>query len=96
VLRKLETLSTDEQQMIEGMLKQPELAPAVELAQKFICLVRQRQPEQLDSWLEQAKTSHLVPMVRFAQSLQEDYDAVRAGVTLSTSNGPVDGSKHEK
>jgi transposase len=30
-------------------------------------------------------------MVRFAQSLQEDYDAVKAGVTLSTNNGPVEG-----
>jgi transposase len=29
--------------------------------------------------------------VRFAQSLREDYDAVKAGVTLSTSNGPVEG-----
>jgi transposase len=91
VLRHPETLETDEQQVIERLVKQPELATAVELAQGFIHLVRQRQPEQLDIWLEQAKESHLAPMVRFAQSLREDYDAVRAGVTLSTSNGPVEG-----
>jgi transposase len=41
--------------------------------------------------LEQAKQSHLAPFVRFAQSLREDYDPLRAGVTLSTSNGPVEG-----
>jgi transposase len=29
--------------------------------------------------------------MRFARSLREDYDAVRAGVTFSTSNGPVEG-----
>ncbi|HEY9696859.1 MAG TPA: ISL3 family transposase, partial [Trichocoleus sp.] len=51
VLRQPETLNTDEQQLIEGMVKQLELATAVELAQRFICLVRQRQPQQFDIWL---------------------------------------------
>jgi transposase len=91
VLRRPETLEPDEQQVIERLAKQPEFATAVGLAQRFTSLVRQRQPEQLDIWLEPAKQSHLAPFVRFAQSLREDYDPLRAGVTLSTSNGPVEG-----
>jgi transposase len=72
VLRRPETLEPDEQQVIERLAKQPEFATAVGLAQRFTSLVRQRQPEQLDIWLEQAKQSHLAPFVRFAQSLRED------------------------
>jgi transposase len=53
--------------------------------------VRTRQPEQLDLWLAQADNSILSPFRNFAKSLREDYDAVKAGVTLSVSNGPVEG-----
>jgi len=35
----------------------------------------------------QADCSTLSPFRRFAQSLREDYDAVKAGVTMSISNG---------
>jgi transposase len=69
----------------------PELAEAIKLAQDFASVVRQRQPEQLDSWLTQAENSILSHFRRFAKSLREDYDAVKAGVTLSVSNGSVEG-----
>jgi transposase len=32
-----------------------------------------------------------VALQRFARRLREDYDAVKAGVTLPWSNGPVEG-----
>nr|WP_322716390.1 hypothetical protein [Nostoc sp. ChiQUE02]MDZ8229261.1 hypothetical protein [Nostoc sp. ChiQUE02] len=51
--------------------------------------MRTRQPEQLDFW--QTENSILSPFHNFAKSLYEDYDAVKAGVTLSVSNGPVEG-----
>jgi transposase len=41
--------------------------------------------------LERASQSDLSPFRRFAQSLREDYDAVKAGVTLSASNGRTEG-----
>ncbi len=53
--------------------------------------MRQRQPEQFDLWLKEAVHSKLIPFQRFAQSLREDYDAVKAGVTLPISNGAVEG-----
>jgi transposase len=33
----------------------------------------------------------LVPLRRFATGLRADYDAVKAGLTLRWSNGPVEG-----
>ncbi len=91
VLRQPVTLECDQQQMIQKLVEQPELATAIALAQGFTDLVRRQQPEYLDAWLEQAQHSHLAPFVRFAQSLREDYDALKAGVTITTSNGPVEG-----
>ena len=54
-------------------------------------LVRQRQPEHLDPWLERASTSALEAVRRFTSGLREDYAAVKAGVTLPWSSGPVEG-----
>jgi transposase len=49
--------------------------------------VRQRLPLELDAWLDKAKNSSVSLLRRFALGLESDYDAVLAGVTLSTSNG---------
>src|SRR5262249_11800940 len=58
------------------------LAEAIALSQDFAELLRQRQPEKLESWLERAAQSTLQAFERFAASLREDYEAVKAGVTL--------------
>jgi transposase len=71
--------------------QQAEVAEAIDLARDFAQLVRQRQPERLDAWLERATTSVLQALQRFAKGLYEDYDAVKAGVTLPWSTGPVEG-----
>ena len=68
-----------------------ELAKAIELSQDFAELLRQRQPEKLDGWLERAAQSALKAFERFATGLREDYEAVKAGVMLPWSTGPVEG-----
>src|SRR5262249_2066725 len=68
-----------------------EVAEAIDLAQDFTQIVRQRQPEALDSWLERASTSALEAVRRFTSGLRDDYAAVKAGVTLPWSSGPVEG-----
>src|SRR4029453_3453357 len=57
----------------------------------FTSLVRQRQPERLDPWLQRATTSAVDAVRRFATGLYEDYEAVKAGVTLPWNSGPVEG-----
>jgi transposase len=92
VLRKPESQLPEDEQLIALLTAQhPDLAEAIELAQGFAQIVRQRQPEQLDPWLTQALMSNLTAFCRFAKGLREDYDAVKAGVTMSVSNGPVEG-----
>ena len=53
--------------------------------------MRERQHALLDDWLEQASASGLGALRNFAASLRRDYAAVKAGVTLEWSNGPVEG-----
>jgi transposase len=68
-----------------------DLHSAIELAQQFAVLVRQHLPLELDAWLDKAKNSSVCLLQSFALSLESDYNAVKAGVTLLTSNGPVEG-----
>jgi transposase len=81
----------DRHQLTQLTQQSPELAEAVALAQDFASLVRQRQPTQIDPWLARAATSALPPFRRFAKGLREDYAAVKAGVTLPWSQGPIEG-----
>jgi transposase len=67
------------------------VAEAIDLAQDFTQLVRQRQPERLDAWLQRSTSSTLEALQRFASGLREDYEAVKAGVTLPWSTSPVEG-----
>jgi transposase len=91
LLRHTETLRSQEQQLVQRLVQHSQLAATITLAQDFAQLVRQRQSEQFDRWLERAEQSQIAPFERFARSLKEDYDAVKAGVTLETSNGQVEG-----
>ncbi|MEP0924831.1 transposase [Leptolyngbya sp. ST-U4] len=92
VMQKFERLKANDQQLI-SLLKNrsPELSEAIELAQDFTDIVRQRTPQNLEAWLERAISSKISPIRRFALRLREDYDSVKAGVTFSVSNGPVEG-----
>jgi transposase len=53
--------------------------------------VRQRQPGRFDGWLVQAADSAISALQRFAKGLRDDYEAVKVGMTLPWSNGPVEG-----
>ena len=92
VLRRPEGQDDDEAaQLAQLKAQHPEVAAAIAFAQDFARLVRERQPDQLDPWLARAAESSLVPLQRFAKGLRDDDDAVKAGVTLPWSNGPVEG-----
>jgi len=79
------------QQRTQLHAQDTEVAEAINLAQDFAPLVRQRQPAPLDPWLVRATTSTLEALRRFAHGLHDDYAAVKAGVTMPWSNGPVEG-----
>jgi len=79
------------QQLTQLHAQDPEVAKAIDLAQDFTQMVRQRQPASLDPWLQRASTSTVEAIQRFAMGLSEDYGAIKAGVTLPWSSSPVEG-----
>jgi transposase len=89
--RETKRTDTETQQLTALRAQQVEVAEAMDLAQDFATLVRQRQSTQLDPWLQRATTSAVDAVRRFATGLYEDYEAVKAGVTLPWSSGPVEG-----
>ncbi len=89
--RTAKRTEAEAQQLAQLHAQDPAVAEAIDLAQDFVQLVRQRQPAHLDPWLQRAATSPLEALRRFAQGLYEDYDAVNAGVPVPWSNGPVEG-----
>jgi len=89
--RAAKRTEAEAQQLAQLREQQAEVTEAIDLAQEFTQLVRQRQPESLDPWLQRASTSTVEALRRFAAGLYEDYAAVKAGVTLPWSTGPVEG-----
>lgn len=69
----------------------PDLNKAVELAEEFSQLLRERKAEGFEPWLMKALKSTLKSFQAFAKSLFEDYAAVRASMVLEVSNGMVEG-----
>jgi transposase len=92
VVRRADQRTAVESQQLTQLRAQPgELVEAITLTEDFVQLIRQRQGEHLDPWLERAAQSTLGVFQRFAQGLRDDYAAVKAGMTLPWSTGPVEG-----
>jgi transposase len=68
----------------------PVIAHAYSLVQTFAMLVRQRAGVALNQWLDDVAASGITELKTFAQGLQHDYAAVKAGLTLEWSNVLVD------
>ncbi|MEO1509202.1 MAG: ISL3 family transposase [Cyanobacteria bacterium J06633_23] len=94
VLQRPDTLTDKQKTLLECLTQRSELSGMIRLTQGFIDLVRQRLPKQLDSWLEKAKNSTVKAFQSFAKGIEDDYDAVKAGLTLDVSNGPVEGQNN--
>jgi transposase len=64
---------------------------SVSLAQEFAVMVRERQHEKLEHWLERAEASGQTALRSFAGGIRRASDAVEAALRLPYSNGPVEG-----
>jgi transposase len=84
---------TDEQVAYLAQLCESDatIATAHRVTQDFLCMVRARQGERLDAWIEVAAECEIAELRRFALGLRDDYAAVRAGLTRTESNGQTEG-----
>jgi transposase len=92
LLRNPSDLEPDERVFVAALGQRcPEAACAGELAQGFLAIVRQRDHDALDPWVEQAERSDLPELRGFAVGLRRDWAAVSAGLELPWSNGQTEG-----
>lgn len=69
----------------------PELREAHDLFQRFRAILRERRPENLPRWIEQASVSSFPSFRRLAKTFTADLKAVMAGVEHEWSTGKVEG-----
>lgn len=92
LLKQTEDLPPQRQAFIERLCQLcPQAKEVQRMAREFRELVRERQPEALDRWLEAAKGSGVAEMEGFAEGLIQDYEAVRAALTHEWSSGQTEG-----
>jgi len=58
----------------------------------FAAMMTGRHGDRLDAWITTAEHDTLPPLAAFAHNLRRDLDAVRNGLTLPYSSGPVEGN----
>lgn len=95
ILGQDEGLADDEATVWQRLQQHEGVAQVRALARQFAALVRERQLDRLDPWLDACRTGSIEEMATFAVALTRDDDAVRAALTLPWSNGPVEGHVHK-
>jgi transposase len=91
-LAQPENLDMQEQEKVRQLRQShPEVNLAYDLVQQFAQMLRTRTGEQLDNWLERARDSQIRELQSFVTGVERDKEAVKAGLTLPTNNGLVEG-----
>jgi transposase len=93
LIRPPEELDEPQKQELRRLCQaSSQIEKAYHLAQSFGSMLRQRQgKERLEGWLQEVSRSDLPELQQFAAGIQRDKAAVQAGLSLSYSNGPVEG-----
>jgi transposase len=86
-----DTRTVDEQTLWSQLQQNTELVQVQALVQQGREMIRQCHPEVLDPWLQACQSSGIVELKNFVSVLQQDYEAVKAALTLPWSTGPVEG-----
>ena len=93
IMRPIDKLTDDQQAELERLCALcPDLAAIRDLARGFTDLVRTRGGDRLTTWVEQAEHGTIAEIRSFASGLRKDWDAVKAGLTMSWSSGAVEGA----
>src|SRR2546429_2658237 len=91
--RKDADLKAAEQETLRQLRQaSPHLEIAYQLVKAFLHMARERRGEELDAWLGAVQASHLEAFQPFVTGVQQDKDAVFAGLSLPWSNGPLEGN----
>jgi transposase len=92
LLKEEKDLKEEERGFIDQLTRLcPEVKKARELAERFQKMIKQREVDELDGWIEEARASQIKEMVGFAEGLKKDRKAVGGTLQYEWSNGQVEG-----
>jgi transposase len=92
IVKKPPDVDEDEKAALVRMMDaDPQVALGVDLARQFLTMVRHRQADRLDPWMESVKASGIPALVSFVNGLQKDLAAVRNALRYVWSNGQTEG-----
>jgi transposase len=86
-----ETLDEKEMMALRRICQEPAIERVYSLAQEFVEMIRQRVAEMLDPWLNACQQSGVTNLQTFAEGIRKDYDAIRAALETTWSNGQTEG-----
>ena len=90
--KPFEELDEEKQNYLRAFYKRcPQANQASQLARKFKEMTDKLKKKKLSPWIKCVKESGIPALKNFAIGLVKDYDAVKAAVSLSWSNGQVEG-----
>ena len=94
VYRKLEDVKLITKNQKDAILKTyPELAGLYELIKEFHRIVFSKKAEELDNWIENAKSFSGIPgIISFAEGIIQDKGAVKNAILYDYNNGLAEGS----
>jgi len=91
VLRDPEELEATEKTILDHLRGDGVMARVHDLAQSFQMMVRQRQANLFDSWIQACGEAEAAELKNFATSLRREESAIRAALSEEWSTGPVEG-----
>ncbi|MEW2064901.1 transposase [Streptomyces sp. NPDC007002] len=87
------TLTEEEKLHRKAVLDRcPKLASAAELTSSFAEMLTTLSGDRLPEWITEATDANLPGISSFAVGLNNDFDAVTAGLTTDWNSGPVEGA----
>lgn len=91
-LKEKEKLKDEEREMREKLLENNgEVRRGLKLVEEFREMVRNRQRERFEDWLERARNSKFAEFENFVKGLERDLAAVKAALEQEWSNGQTEG-----
>jgi transposase len=92
ILQRPEDRQAEHERLLEQISAElPKLGQIISQARQFAAMLRQRSPNELSAWMQQAEASGYRVWKNFASGMRQDHEAVEAALTHAWSNGPTEG-----
>ncbi|MFI5782598.1 ISL3 family transposase [Nocardia sp. NPDC051570] len=93
MMRPIAKRSDDENAQLQRIVDRCDTLKQIDrLVSDFAGMARERHGRHLDTWIATAADSGIAQLEAFADGLTKDYDAVRNGLSMDWSSGPVEGN----